>query len=156
MPWLGTFSKFWCLLKMVITRLFGGEVVQEGLCMKCPMLRTHKGLVYKMANSGPLLKVLSLWQSLCEVSLVQSMFKLSGFKLGFWKCHMFFSSFKYASSISKQKPLNIYSDHFVSGLLQRFLVSLYRVVAHYTLVQKVVQCCFQYYDYVTSLLRQGD
>lgn len=75
MPWPGPLSKLWCLLKIVITRLFAGEVVQEGLCMKRPVLGTCKGFIYKMANAGPLLKVPGPYWLLCEVPLAEPICK---------------------------------------------------------------------------------
>lgn len=93
--------------------------------------RNTRRACLQMANARPLLKVLSLWQSFSEVSLVQPMFKWPGFKLGLWKCHILFSIFKYAnswkSSWKRNHQSNIYCGHSVSECLQRwFLVSLWK------------------------------
>ena len=109
--------------------------------------RNTRRACLQMANARPLLKVLSLWQPFSEVSLVQPMFKLSGFKLGLWKCHILFSIFKYAnswkSSWKRNQQSNIYCGHSVRERLQ-------------SVTLKVAQCCFKQYDYMASLLRQGD
>lgn len=143
MPWPSSFLNSDISFEMVITRLFAGGVVRGALCMKCPVLgmqRAHLQNSQSWTIAEGARPMAAPWWNVSGIAHTQ----WSGFKLSLWKCHIFFSSFKYTgsdkSSRSRNHWPNEYSNHFLSGFLQRWLLVSHYRVAHYILAHRVVQC----------------